>query len=159
MKEDLNKLGEMIEDIQIAMVTTMEPDGVLHTRPLATLKYEADGDLWFFTAIDSAKVDEVAQHAQASVSYADASKHVYVAVAGTAEISQDRRKMEELWTPIAKAWFPEGLDDPQLALLRIRIERAEYWTSPGKAAFLAGVAKASLTGKPTRMGDNRKLSM
>lgn len=159
MNSDLKKLGELIEDVQIAMITTVESDGTLHTRPLATLDYEPDGELWFFTAIDSPKVEEVQEDMRVSVAYASQSKHAYVAVAGVADIVKDRAKMEELWTPMAKAWFPQGLEDPNLALLRVHIERAEYWTSPGKAAYLMGVAKASITGKQTRMGDNRKLTM
>lgn len=159
MNQDFEKLGELIDGVRIAMVTTAEPDGTLHTRPLATLKYEADGELWFFTAVDSAKVEEIDRDFHVSVAYASEPEHAYVAVAGRAELSRDRGKMAELWTPMAKAWFPEGLDDPKLALLRVRIERAEYWTSPGKTAYLAGVAKASLTGKPSRMGENQKLRM
>jgi|ADGO01.1.fsa_nt_gi general stress protein 26 len=159
MKSDHEKLGELIKDIRIAMLTTVEPDGTLHTRPLATLRYANDGELWFFTALDSAKVHEIEEDRRASVTYSDTEDNVYVAVSGTADIVQDRRKAEELWTPMAKAWFPKGLDDPELALLRVRIERGEYWDSPGRAAYLFGVAKASMTGQPTNMGENRKLTM
>lgn len=159
MQSDLEKLGELIKSVRIAMLTTVEPDGTLHTRPLATLQYENDGVLWFFTKIDSAKVQEVEHDMRASVAYADTDNNVYVAVAGTAEVVRDRAKAEELWTPMAKAWFPQGLDDPELVLLRVQAERAEYWDSPGRAAYLLGVAKASLTGKQTNMGENRKLTM
>ena len=159
MQSDLEKLGELIKSVRIAMLTTVEADGTLHTRPLATLKYESDGALWFFTKIDSAKVQEIEEDVRASVAYADTDNNVYVAVAGTADIIRDRAKAEELWTPMAKAWFPQGLEDPELALLRVRVERAEYWDSPGRAAYLLGVAKASLTGKQTNMGENRKLTL
>lgn len=159
MNSDMEKLGELIRDIRIAMLTTVQPDGSLHSRPLATLKYRNDGELWFFTKIDSAKVYEAEEDARASVTYCDTDQNVYVAIAGTAEVVQDRRKAEELWTPMAKAWFPQGLDDPQLALLRVRIERAEYWDSPGRAAYLLGIAKASLTGKQTKMGETHKLTL
>ena len=159
MTSDHEKLGELIEGAEIALVTTVEPDGTLHTRPLATLEYGNDGYLWFFTSIDSAKVDELAQDMRVSVAYANKDDHAYVAVAGTGEVIQDRQKAEELWTPMAKAWFPEGIDDPKLALLRVEIERAEYWTSPGKAAYVFGIAKAAMTGKQTNIGENRKLTM
>lgn len=159
MNSDYEKLGELIEDAEIALVTTVEADGTLHTRPLATLEYANDGTLWFFTAIDSAKVEELSQDMRVSVAYANSDEHAYVAIAGRGEILQDRKKAEELWTPMAKAWFPDGLDDPKLALLRVQIERAEYWTSPGKAAYVFGIAKAAMTGKATAMGENRKLTM
>lgn len=159
MQAEFEKLGELIKDIRIAMVTTVEPDGALHTRPLASLAYENDGQLWFYTAIDSAKVTEVMNDVRASVAFADSGKDAYVAVSGTADIVSDRQRIRELWTPFAKPWFPDGPDDPNLALLRVDAERAEYWTSAGKAAYLFGVAKAAVTGKPSHMGENRKLNL
>lgn len=159
MQSEFEKLGELIKDIQIAMVTTVEPDGTLHTRPLASLAYENDGQLWFFTGIDSAKVDEVMHDVRASVAFSNTGKDAYVAVSGTADVVNDRQRIRELWTPFAKPWFPAGPDDPNLALLRVHAERAEYWTSPGKTAYLFGVAKAAITGKRTRMGENHKLTM
>lgn len=164
MQAEFEKLGELIKDIRIAMVTTVEPDGTLHTRPLASLAYENrayenDGQLWFYTAIDSAKVSEVMHDVRASVAFSDTGKDVYVALSGTADIVQDRERIQQLWTAFAKPWFPNGPDDPNLALLRVHLERGEYWTSAGKAAYLFGVAKAAMTGKRTQMGENRKLTM
>jgi len=159
MQAEFVKLGELIKDIRIAMVTTVEPDGTLHTRPLASLAYENDGQLWFYTAIDSAKVSEVSHDVRTSVAFSDTGKDAYVAVSGTADIVNDRQRIHELWTPFAKPWFPNGPDDPNLALLRVHVERGEYWTSPGKASYLFGVAKAAMTGKRAPMGENRKLTM
>jgi general stress protein 26 len=159
MQAEFEKLGELIEDIRIAMVTTVQPDGTLHTRPLASLAYENDGQLWFYTAIDSAKVNEVVNDVRTSVAFSDTGKDAYVAVSGTADIVNDRERIRALWTPFAKPWFPDGPDDPNLVLLRVHVERAEYWTSPGKAAYLFNVAKAAVTGTRTHMGENRKLTM
>lgn len=159
MQAEFEKLGELIKDIRIAMVTTVEPDGTLHTRPLASLAYENDGQLWFYTAIDSAKVTEVMNDVRASVAFSDTGKDAYVAVSGTADVVNDRQRIHQLWTPFAKPWFPNGPDDPNLALLRVHAERAEYWTSAGKAAYLFGVAKAAVTGKRTDIGENRKLRL
>ena len=159
MQTEFEKLGELIKDTRIAMVTTVQPDGALHTRPLATLRYENDGQLWFYTAIDSAKVDEVSNDIRASVAFADIEQDAYVAASGVAEVVNDRQRIRDLWTTFAKPWFPEGPDDPNLALLRVRVERAEYWTSPGKAAYLFNVAKAAVTGKRASMGENHKLTL
>lgn len=158
-QSDAEKLAELIEGVHIAMLTSIDLGGALHTRPLATLQYDSGDFLWFFTAIDSAKVDEVQQDVRVSVAYAHPTKHVYVAVAGTADIVQDRAKQQELWSPMVRAWFPQGLDDPNLGLMRVRIERAEYWTSPGRAAYLFEAARAAVTGKQTQMGENRKLQL
>lgn len=158
-QSDYQKLAELIKDIRVAMLTSVEPDGTLHTRPLATLNTDVDEELWFFTKIASAKVDEIERDMRVSVSYSDTENDTYVVVSGTAQVMRDAAKTKELWTPMARAWFPEGLDDPELALLRVRIHRAEYWTSPGKSAYLFGVAKAALTGKEGNVGENRKLSL
>jgi general stress protein 26 len=157
MECEFKKLGELIADIDIALVTTVESDGTLHTRPLATLAFEPDGDLWFFISLDSAKLDEPDQDTHVSVAYSHPGKHTYVAVAGTAQVLKSRAKAKQLWMPVARAWFPEGVDDSHLALLRVRVERAEYWTSPGTAAYLLGAAKASFIGRRTSIGENRKL--
>jgi general stress protein 26 len=159
MQAEFEKLGELIKDIRIAMVTTVEADGTLHTRPLASLAYENDGQLWFYTAVDSAKVSEVINDVRTSVAFSDTDKDTYVVVSGTADIVNDRQRIHQLWTPFAKPWFPNGPDDPNLALLQVHAERGEYWTSPGKTAYLFGVAKAAVTGKRSHMGDNRKLTM
>jgi general stress protein 26 len=155
---DLDKLASLIKDARIALVTTVEPDGTLHTRPLSTLKYEAGGDLWFFVSYDSAKVEELREDVRVSVAYANTDDDSYVAISGTGQVMRDQAKAKELWTAFARPWFPQGLDDPELALLRIRVERAEYWTSPGKAAYLFAIAKSVITGKQTQMGENRKLN-
>ncbi len=157
--EEFKKLGELIKDIKVAMLTTVESDGTLHARPLAALHYSCDETLWFFVQIDSAKVSEIDHDTRASVTFSNPSTNSYVAIAGTAEILRDAAKAKELWTPFARAWFPAGLDDPELALLKVRMERAEYWTSAGKAMYLFGVAKAALTGRRPNVGEDHKLTM
>jgi general stress protein 26 len=104
-------------------------------------------------------VSEVINDVRTSVAFSDTDKDTYVVVSGTADIVNDRQRIHQLWTPFAKPWFPNGPDDPNLALLQVHAERGEYWTSPGKTAYLFGVAKAAVTGKRSHMGDNRKLTM
>jgi general stress protein 26 len=148
MENDVQKLAEMIKGIRVAMLTTVETDGSLHSRPMATMERDFDGTLWFFTDIHSAKVDEVQHDRHVNLSYAKPGDQQYVSVSGRATVVRDRSKMEELWSPIHKAWFPEGLDDPGIALLRVEVEKAEYWDSPSSTAVrLFGLAKALATGK------------
>jgi general stress protein 26 len=146
--DDIGKLWSLIKDIKVAMMTTAEPDGTLHSRPMATQEREFDGDLWFFTSIKSAKVDEVRQNQHVNLSYADPDDNRYVSVSGTAQIVRDRRKTEELWSPIHRAWFPKGIDDPELALIRVSVDRAEYWDVSSSAMVqLIGFVKAMASGK------------
>ena len=141
------------------MFTTAEEDGTLRSRPMATQEVEDDGDLWFFTDGGATKVDEVEHNQSVNVSYSDPNNQKYVSVSGTAQLVRDRQKIEELWNPLFKAWFPKGLDEPDLALLRVSIDQAEYWDSPSsKVVRLIGFAKAVLTGKQIgNPGDNEKI--
>jgi general stress protein 26 len=157
---DIQKLAELIKDIKFAMLTTVEPDGSLRSRPMATQTGPFDGTLWFFTAINSGKVSEIQRDHQVNVSYADPDDQKYVSVSGIANVVQDRAKAAELWSPAYKAWFPEGLEDPSLALLKIEVTQAEYWDTPHSAVVrMAGFVKALATGQKYEPGENRRLDV
>ena len=160
--EAVAKLGELIKDVKIAMLTTVDPDGSLRSRPMATMgtKDGFDGTLWFFTKDDSGKVGEIDREHQVNLSYSDPSHQNYVSVSGTATVVHDKAKNEELWTPLFKAWFPKGLDDPHMALLKVTVEKAEYWDTPSSAiVHLFGFIKATVTGKAAKPGDHAKIDM
>lgn len=162
MSEEANikKLAELIKGIEVAMLTTVAEDGTLRSRPMVTQKAEFDGTLWFFTPAGAPKVGEVGHDRRVNVSYASPDDNRYVSVSGTAELVRDRQKIEELWNPVLKAWFPDGLQDPELALLRVNPERAEYWDSPSSTlVHLVGFVRAVATGKPYRPGENEKLDL
>ena len=148
MENDIQKLGELIKDVKIAMLTTLDEDGTLRSRPMATQKTEFDGTLWFFTRASSPKVEEVEQTHAVNLSYASPESNTYISVSGSAQLVRDQAKAKELWNPILKAWFPKGLEDPDLALLSVDVEKAEYWDSPSSTMVqVAGFVKALATGK------------
>lgn len=158
-EESIEKLKTLINDIDFAMLTTIN-GGHLRSRPMSTQEYEGNDTLWFFTSDRTHKVDEIETDSRVNVAYSRPDDNVYVSVSGRAAISKDRAKMEELWNPILKAWFPEGLDDPTLCLLKVTIEEAEYWDSPNsKLVQLAGFVKAVVTGKPAEGGEYGRVSM
>lgn len=158
--EAIRKLGEMIEGIDFAMMTTVETDGTLRSRPMSTQQIEFDGDLWFFTRASAPKVDEVRRDERVNVSYAKPEDQRYVSISGTAEIVRDREKIKELWSPALKAWFPKGLEDPDIALLKVNVEQAEYWDSSSSAmAHVFGFVKALATGQSYQPGENEKINL
>lgn len=158
--ESLKKLGELIKDTRIAMLTTAETDGTLRSRPMATQNTEFDGTVWFFTSAESPKVDEIEQEHHVNVSYSNPSNDSYVSMSGKASLVRDRAKIKELWNPILKAWFPKGEADPELALLKVNVEQAEYWDSPSsKVVQLAGFVKAIVTGQEAKGGENEKIDL
>ncbi len=158
--ESVKKLSDLIKGIRMAMLTTAEDDGSLRSRPMATQDAEFDGSLWFFTRAEAPKVDEVRRDDHVNLSYAEPKSQQYVSVSGRAELVRDPSKIHELWNPLLKAWFPKGLDDPELALLRIDVDKAEYWDSHSSAmVHLIGFVKASVTGKPYEPGQHEKIDL
>jgi len=156
----IKTLGEKIQGIRIAMLTTVETNSELRSRPMAAQDMEFDGELWFFTKADSPKVDEVQRDQQVNLAYANPDKNIYVSISGRAQLVRDQSKMRDLWKPFLKAWFPNGLEDPELALLRVQVTGAEYWDEPNKAVQLTQIAASALTGhQADSMGDNQKLNL
>lgn len=158
--EAIAKLQSLIKGTRIAMLTTQATDGTLHSRPMAVQQTDFDGDLWFFTGAGSGKIGEVHDNANVNVSIADTDHQHYVSISGPASIVRDRAKAEELWNPIFKAWFPKGLDDPDLALLRVKVQQAEYWDAPSSTmVHVVGFVKAILTGKRYEPGEHEKVDL
>ena len=123
--DDVKKLAKLIKGIGVAMMTTRDDDGTLRARPMQTQNREFDGTLWFFTQAGSHKVDEINHEHQVNLSYAEPGDNRYDSGSGTATLVRDRAMIDELWTPVLKAWFPDGKDDPEVALLRVDVSKAE----------------------------------
>lgn len=157
--DEVQKLADMIKDCRIAMLCTVDEDGSLRSRPMATIDPEDfDGTLWFFTSAGSHKVLEVKEHQAVNVAYAQPDDQHYVSVSGNASLVRDKARLKELWKEPMRTWFPKGLDDPDIALLRIEVTRAEYWDSPSSAMVYAyGYLKARLTGERANPGENKKI--
>lgn len=157
--EGLKKIGELIKDIQITMLTTVAGDGSFDSRPMATQKAdEFDGTVWFLTRHESGKVHEIEQDAHVSLIYADPSNSKYVSAKGRARVSDNRGKIHELWNPMYKAWFPNGEDDPQIAVLRVEITEAQYWeASSSKLVVGVKYLAAAITGGKVDVGESGKV--
>ena len=156
---DFQKLRDMIKDIDFCMLTTIDENGDLHSRPMsANGEIDPDGDLWFFTGVASHKVSEIAKSPKVNVSFADPKKQKYISITGLADVVRDRKKIEELWKPEFKMWFPGGKDDPEIALLRINLEKAEYWDSPSSTvAYALSFVSSLITGDQPEFGENKSL--
>lgn len=160
-EDDLQKLREMVKDIDFCMLTTVDEDGDLRSRPMSTNgDIDPNGDIWFFTGASSAKVSELATSPKVNLSFADPKNQQYISISGHAELVRDRKKIEELWRPEFKMWFPEGKDDPDIALLRVRLEKAEYWDSPSSTiGYALSFVSSLVTGKKPDFGENKKLEL
>jgi general stress protein 26 len=123
---ELAHLGELIGSIEIAMLATLEADGMLRSRPLQTLQMDGEGALWFMTSISSPKIHEMDEHRRVNLSYCRPERECYVSVSGVTQILRDEAKAHELWRPALSSWLPR-VDDPEVVLLKVTVEAAEYW--------------------------------
>ncbi len=154
-------LHDLIKDIRFAMFTTRGPDGSLRSRPMTT-QNDPDQDpecLWFFAARSGEPVADLLRHPAVNTAFADPSSDAYVSVSGSAAVVEDDERKKQLWSKFAEAWFPGGPTDPDLALVRVAIEKAEYWNvRESKVTQLLKMARANLTGRPpTDMGEHEKV--
>ena len=140
-----DKLIELMKDMPIGMLTTFGPEGP-RSVPMARQEVEPSAELWFITARDTAHVR--ALQSEPTVALTFSARDAWVALRGRAAVVEDQAKLEELWTTFAEAWMPEGPEDPNAVLLRVDVEQAEYWDTPGgKVASLISLAKTKLTGE------------
>jgi general stress protein 26 len=152
------KLLELIKTIEVAMLVT-EDGGQLRSRPMAGVQRAFDGDLWFFTRASSHKVRETADHQTVNLSYAHPGKENYVSVSGWATLVQDHSVIAQYWTESMRVWFPKGKNDPDIAMLKVTVDQAEYWDAPSSTMLQAyGYVKALLTGAPPHPGEHAKIA-
>lgn len=154
------KLKEMATDIQFCMFCTIGYTGTISSRPMTTNEVDEDGNIWFFTNKLSEVSIEADQKNNVCLAYACPSTNDYLSVTGTASIVLDKTKIRELWKPGNKVWFPLGVDDPELALIKVSPVNAEYWdSSANKMVILFSMVKAAITGTPYSEGEHGKLRL
>jgi general stress protein 26 len=159
------QLYDLIDGIEIAMLTTRRSDGRLVSRPMATQARAAGADLWFVTDASAYKLDEMEQEPQVNLAYFNPKTREYVSISGTARISNDRAKIAELYRPDWKAWFEGNSkesgtpDDPRIVLIAVDVESAVYLKvdKPRPVVFYE-VVKGMLTGSTPDLGETQRVS-
>jgi general stress protein 26 len=132
-REDaIRRIDELIRDVPVAMLTTTSARGWLRSRPMVAQRLPFDGSLWFLTSGTAAKASEVRNRHRVNVSYSSPERDRYVSISGIAEVVVDRQRAAALWNASYEPWLPQGLDDPDLVLIRVNAEEAEYWDASAK---------------------------
>jgi general stress protein 26 len=155
------KSFKLIKDINFGMLVTMDENGDHRSRPLSTAEAnEAEECLYYFVQKSSSKVSEIQANASVNVAYASPSKESFVSVTGKASMVDDKALFERMWSPFYKAWFPDGIDDPELILVKVKVESLEYWDSNSNplVSFFY-VAKAIVTGTQSNEGENHSVDL
>lgn len=155
-------LWRLIKDTKFAMFTHRHGDGQLHAHPLTTQNRSLDEQnlLYFFVSRATELGQRVQSDGNVGLTYANPDKDTWVSVTGRARVNEDKALKERLFNPLVKAWFPGGLDDPNLELLEVKILHAEYWDiHENKMTQLLKMATAAVTGNPPKMGDHKEVNL
>src|SRR4051812_256972 len=160
-REAISKLQELIKHNSICMFVTHLGDVPLETRPMSVAEIDDDGYFWFLSGKSTKKNLDISDDPNVQLFFANTSDQEYLTVYGEAtEINDNKEKMKDLWNPIAKAWFPEGVDDPDLSLLKIEPLDAYYWdTKNGKMISMIKILASAVTGKTMEEGVRGKLKV
>jgi general stress protein 26 len=151
---DMDKIAKFIDAAAVGMLTTIGDDGTLSSRPMMPLAMDNEGSLWFFTKRSA--TDKEAPVNALNLTFTNQSDGKFVALSGESTLLHDQSKIDELWSPMAKPWFPQGPKDPSLALLRVDVLGGEYWSSSSSAVvrFTTHLVSA-LAGKEIGLGENK----
>lgn len=155
IEKEVRKLRKLIKSTRIAMLTTVASDGRLRSRPMANLKGGFDGDLWFVTRSTAPKAEEIKDNQHVNVAYVDPEAERFVSISGLASLVREPDKVQALWSRRLRAWFPGGKKDPELALIRVRIDRAEVWDSKTSTMVHLEGLGAVLAKRRTARADDR----
>ncbi|ULQ51880.1 pyridoxamine 5'-phosphate oxidase family protein [Flavihumibacter fluvii] len=157
---NIQALSKMIHEVDICMFTTTDDKGSIASRPMGTVHIDDEANIWFFTNEYSEKIQEVSKDNSVNLIYAHPGKNIYLNIKGSCKIIIDKSKMKEFWNPLMKAWFPGGLDDPKLCLLKVMTEEAYYWnSSSNKMIVFANMLKAIAKGEKYEDGVMGKMKL
>jgi general stress protein 26 len=165
MKQEINqnveKLIEMVKGVRVCMlITNGQNTENLSGRPMSISKIDDDGTMWFFTKASSYKVDKIEESKKVTIAITNESSNNYLMIHGKATLVNDKTKMKELWSSILKAWFPLGLDDPDMTLIKVTPDEVNYWdSSSSKMVVLFNMLKAIITGKEYAEGAHGKINL
>jgi general stress protein 26 len=154
---DVEHIWKLIESISLCMLTTLTGTK-LRSRPMSAFARPEEGIIYFLTDARAHKDDEIRKFPKVCLAFADPRGQKYVSISGSAVISSDRKKIEELWSIPAKVWW-ESPDDPSIRIIAVTPEDAEYWDSPGNLASNIKVAFGMATGRHLDPGDHKKVAI
>jgi general stress protein 26 len=157
--EAVEKLQALVDKNNICMFCTSE-DRMLRARPMAIQEVDADGNLWLLSGKESQKNKDIEIDPSVDLFFANSGDAEFLSIAGTAEILNDRQRIEELWKPLAKAWFTDGKDDPSITVIKVIPESSYYWdTQHGKMISMFKFMAGAIAGERMNEGIQGKITL
>ncbi|WP_109441930.1 pyridoxamine 5'-phosphate oxidase family protein [Acinetobacter haemolyticus] len=157
--KDYQELNQLLKDIKFAMITFITEEGHLHSIPMTTQNSEFNGIVWFLGSKKSELVKNIPYNPQVNLGYSNPSNNDYVSINGIAENVVDPVILDEIWSPAYEAFFEHGKSDPDIQLIRVVCNGAQYWKGAGTLATLYKLAKASVTGDTEELGSTKNISL
>ncbi|HEY5750085.1 MAG TPA: pyridoxamine 5'-phosphate oxidase family protein [Chryseolinea sp.] len=157
--EAIDKFKDLVDHQPVCLFTTNLSVLPLTTRPMSVQKVCDQGNFWFISDRDSDKNQEIIQDSKVQLFFSNTANYEFLSVFGEASITQDRQKIDELWTDMAKAWFPEGKDDPRVTIVKVTPQEGFYWdTKDGKLVSLIKILASAVAGKTFQEGVEGKIA-
>ena len=159
-EESIKKLQEMIKAINVAMFVTKSKEEKDDVRPMAVVNVDDEGSIWFLTKKDSEKVDAIDFNENVQLIFSHPGKEMYLNIEGIADVTEDRDVIKKIWTPIAKAWFEGGVDDPDICAIKVKPDQGNYWdTQHGKLVEFLKIISTVVTGKKSGDGVSGQIAV
>ncbi|ENW03084.1 MULTISPECIES: pyridoxamine 5'-phosphate oxidase family protein [Acinetobacter] len=153
------ELSELLKDFRFSMVTFVTDEGHLHSAPMTTQNDAFNGIVWFLGSKKSELVKSISSNPQVNLGYSNTSNNDYVSINGVAENVIDEVILDEIWSPAYEAFFEHGKSDPDIQLIRVVCNGAQYWKGSGTLVTLYKLAKASVTGETEDLGTSKSISL
>jgi general stress protein 26 len=158
--EAIEKFKSLVEEVAICMFTTTDNDNNITSRPMFTSSVDEDANVWFFTNEFSEKINELSKDNLVHLIYSHPIKNIYVDVKGTCSLVIDKTKMQDLWDSKLQSWFPDGLDDPKLCLVKVSTETAHFWNhSSSKMGLLFQMIRSITKGDKYKESEKGQLDL
>jgi general stress protein 26 len=150
------KIWNLIKDIKVGMLVT-EQDGFMHARPMQLVQDDYDGTLYFYTKAHSGKTEEIKKDHDVCITFADTDKQNYISLTGIANLTHDQNLIDKYWNSVIAAWFPEGKDSDEVAMLAVKINKGEHWDGTSNpVSFFYEIAKANIQDEEPDVGEHQK---
>lgn len=160
--DSIAHLREQLKSIRFGMLTSLGDEGDLYSRPMTQQALDDDGSLWFFTSDDHLLAHQLSVNPQANITFAEPAQELYISLTGEASLLKDRNRAQQLWNPAVAAWYPQGVDDPHLTLIKFSISSAEIWDAHSNEMqqLFSGPeqAGAALNAAQSQLGQHQRLS-
>lgn len=158
--EAIGKFRELVKHESVCLFTTRLTEVPLATRPMTVQKVSDDGTFWFLSPEDSDKNQDIMVDPRVQLFFVNTSDYEFLSVYGRATVTRDRELIKEMWTDIAKAWFPEGENDPTITVIGVTPEEGFYWdTKSGKLVSIVKILASAVSGKTFEQGVEGKISV